>query len=143
MSHLLGSRGAAEARGGAENLAIEPEPDPRLRRPGLDPGQGLFFSLDHMKGGWVYLMSNRYRGGLYSGVTADLPARIHTHREGRGSAHVREHGLFHLVWAESFPTIDEAIAFEKRLKRWRRTWKFALIERANPDWDDLYPSLIG
>jgi putative endonuclease len=48
-----------------------------------------------------------------------------------------------LVWAEPFPTIDEAIAFEKRLKRWRRAWKFDLIERGNPEWADLYWALIG
>jgi putative endonuclease len=51
--------------------------------------------------------------------------------------------LLRLVWAEFFAKIDEAIAFEKRLKRWRRQWKFDLIEAANPDWEDLYPHLMG
>ena len=96
-----------------------------------------------MRGGWVYIMANRYRGTLYTGVSANLPARIHAHREGRGSIYVQERGLLRLVWAESFPTIDEAITFEKRLKRWHRPWKFELIERANPDWEDLYDKLIG
>jgi putative endonuclease len=96
-----------------------------------------------MRGGWVYLMANRYRGGLYSGVSANLAARIHAHVTGQGSIHVQERALHRLVWAEPFPTIDEAIAFEKRLKRWRRAYKFDLIERANPDWEDLYPHLIG
>ena len=106
-----------------------------------------------MRGGWVYIMANRYRGALYTGVSANLPARIHAHREGRGSIYVhregrgsiyvQERGLLRLVWAESFPTIDEAITFEKRLKRWHRPWKFELIERANPDWQDLYDKLIG
>ena len=88
-------------------------------------------------------MANRYRGALYTGVSADLPARIHAHCDGRGSAYVRERNLHRLVWAESCPTVDEAILFEKRLKRWRREWKFELIEGANPDWEDLYPKLIG
>ncbi len=88
-------------------------------------------------------MANRYRGVLYVGVAADLGARVHAHIQGRGSSHVRKRCLLRLVWAEHFPTIDEAIAFEKRLKRWHRDWKFELIERANSEWDDLYPQLIG
>jgi putative endonuclease len=96
-----------------------------------------------MRGGWVYLMANRYRGGLYTGVSADLSARIYAHREGRGSSYAQDRCLHRLVWAECFPTIDEAILFEKRLKRWRRDWKFDLIVRANPNWEDLYRHLIG
>jgi putative endonuclease len=96
-----------------------------------------------MRGGWVYLMANRFRGGLYTGVSADLPARVHAHVNGRGSVYVQERGLHRLVWAEFFPTIEEAILFEKRLKRWRRQYKFDLIERGNPDWEDLYSHLIG
>jgi putative endonuclease len=89
------------------------------------------------------MMANCYRGALYIGVTTDLPARVYAHRSGSGSLHVVERGLFRLVWAETFPTIDEAILFEKRLERWRRSWKFDLVERANPEWADLYPHLIG
>ena len=48
-----------------------------------------------------------------------------------------------LVHAEEYPTIDEAIAREKAIKKWRRDWKIALIEEANPEWSDLYPDLIG
>jgi putative endonuclease len=96
-----------------------------------------------VRGGFVYMMANRYRGSLYVGVSAALHARIHAHKAGRGSSYALERGLDRLVWAEHFPTIDEAIAFEKRLKRWRREWKFELIERANPEWDDLYTMLIG
>ncbi len=73
-----------------------------------------------MRGGWVYMLANRYRGSLYTGVSAVLPARIHAHKEGRGSTYVADRNLDRLVWAEFFPTMDEAIAFEKRLKRWRR-----------------------
>ena len=94
-------------------------------------------------GGWVYIMANRYRGGMYVGVTADLPARVYAHREGRGSATVREKGLTRLVWAEQIDRIEDAIAAEKRIKRWRREWKFALIEKGNPDWEDLYETING
>jgi putative endonuclease len=78
---------------------------------------------------------------MYVGVTADLPARILQHREGEGSDFCRRYDLIRLVWAERGETIDDCIAHEKRLKRWRREWKFALIERANPDWIDLYDTL--
>ena len=93
------------------------------------------------KGGWVYIMADRYRGTMYVGVTAHLPARILQHREGDGSDFCRRYDLSPLVWAEQGQTIDDCIAHEKRLKRWRREWKFALIERANPDWVDLYDTL--
>ncbi|WP_374283549.1 GIY-YIG nuclease family protein [Novosphingobium sp.] len=92
-------------------------------------------------GGWVYIMANRYRGTIYVGVTADLPARIEQHRQGTGSDFCARHQLDRLVWAEVGDRIEDCIAHEKRLKRWRREWKFELIERANPDWADLYEQL--
>jgi len=93
------------------------------------------------KGGWVYIMADRYRGTMYVGVTANLAARIFQHREGNGSDFCRRYGLRRLVWAEQGDTIDACIAHEKRVKKWLREWKFALIEKANPDWMDLYDTL--
>jgi putative endonuclease len=93
-------------------------------------------------GGWVYIMADRYRGTLYVGVTSDLALRINQHREGTGSDFCARYGLKRLVWAERCDSITDAIAHEKRLKRWRRQWKFALIEKANPQWDDLFASLV-
>jgi putative endonuclease len=95
------------------------------------------------KGGWVYIMADRYRGTLYVGVTADLPARIHQHRTGDGSDFCARYSLTRLVWAERGDDIAACIAHEKRLKRWHRQWKFELIERSNPDWQDLFDSLAG
>ena len=94
------------------------------------------------KGGWVYIMANRYRGTMYVGVTSDLSARIFQHRDGTGSDFCAERGLNRLVWAERGDAIEDCIAHEKRVKRWRREWKFALIERSNPDWADLYELLV-
>src|SRR5262245_46425420 len=94
------------------------------------------------QGGWVYIMANRYRGTMYVGVTAHLAARIHQHRTGDGSDFCRRYGLDRLGWAERAPSIADCIAHEKRVKRWRREWKFALIERGNPDWRDLYDQLV-
>ena len=89
------------------------------------------------KGGWVYIMANRYRGGMYVGVTADLVRRVHQHREGTGSSHVADFGKTRLVYAERHEEIGLAIAREKLVKKWKRDWKFALIEVDNPEWHDL------
>ena len=93
------------------------------------------------KGGWVYIMADRYRGTLYVGVTADLATRIHQHRAGSGSDFCRRYGLDRLVWAEPSDTIDACIEHEKRLKKWRSEWKFGSIERGNADWVDLAETL--
>jgi putative endonuclease len=99
------------------------------------------------KGGWVYIMANRYRGGMYVGVTSDLIRRVWQHREGAGSSHVDAFGKTRLVYAERHEEIEPAIAREKLVKKWRREWKFALIEADNPDWLDLwdqwYPAAVG
>ncbi|MBB3859210.1 putative endonuclease [Novosphingobium hassiacum] len=93
-------------------------------------------------GGWVYMMADHYRGSMYVGVTSDLSRRIYQHREGTGSDYCAKHKLLRLVWAERGDTIDQCITHEKRLKRWRREWKFDLIEKANPDWADLFAFLV-
>ena len=94
------------------------------------------------KGGWVYIMADRYRGAMYVGVTSDLPARIFQHRQKTGSDFCARYGLGRLVWGERGDAIEDCIAHEKRVKRWCREWKFALIERGNPDWSDLYELLV-
>jgi putative endonuclease len=91
-----------------------------------------------MRGGWVYIMADRYRGTLYIGVTNDLAARVWAHREARGSKFCARYGLKRLVYAEQATTIYEAIVREKAMKKWDRAWKIELIEQANPDWDDLF-----
>ncbi len=96
-----------------------------------------------MRGGWLYLMADRYRGTIYTGVTADIAARAYQHRTIGGSQFVKRYGLLRLVYVEQYPTIDEAIAREKAIKKWRRAWKIELIEKANPDWLDMYDHLIG
>jgi putative endonuclease len=90
-----------------------------------------------MRGGWVYIMANKPRGVLYIGVTADLAARIDQHKMGKGSKFCRRYGLDRLVWAEEFPSIEEAIAQEKAMKAWKRDWKIELVEKSNPAWADM------
>jgi putative endonuclease len=95
------------------------------------------------KGGWVYIMANRYRGGMYVGVTANVLASVYQHREGMGSRHVTDFAKTRLVYIERHDEIEQAIAREKLVKTWRREWKFALIEKDNPDWDDLREPWFG
>lgn len=95
------------------------------------------------RGGWVYVMADRYRGTMYVGSTADLAFRVFQHRGRNGSNFCAEHGLVRLVWAELFPMMQEAMDQEKRIKRWRREWKFALIEKANRDWRDLFDNIFS
>jgi putative endonuclease len=96
-----------------------------------------------MRGGWMYMMANRYRGIVYTGVSADLPRRVHQHLSGGGSRFVQRYAAHRLVYAEHFERIEDAIAREKAVKKWRRAWKIELIEKANPDWLDWYKHLIG
>lgn len=95
------------------------------------------------KGGWTYLMTNKPRGVLYLGVTADIDRRMWQHRNGAGSAFCRRYGLDRLVLAERHETIEEAIAREKQLKNWQRDWKIALVEASNPAWEDLGTTFSG
>ena len=68
-------------------------------------------------------------------------ARVWAHRDGRGSKFCSRYGLTQLVYVEEAPTIEEAIAREKAIKKWNRAWKIKLIERANPEWDDLFETI--
>ena len=92
---------------------------------------------------YVYILANRMRGTLYVGVTGQLARRISQHREGTGSEFVWKHRLFRLVCIQPFATAMEAMAHEKRLKKWQRSWKIQLIERDNPEWRDLYEDMLS
>jgi putative endonuclease len=94
-----------------------------------------------MQGGWVYILTNKQNGVLYTGVARDLARRVWQHREGLGGAFTRRYGLNRLVWCEHHDTIVGAIQREKNLKHWPRAWKVRLIHDTNPDWADLYESI--
>ena len=89
-------------------------------------------------GGWVYIMTNRPNGILYSGVTADLSRRVHEHREGLCRGFTKRYGLRRLIYHEPFDDIRAAIQREKTIKRYSRAWKVGLVLVMNPDWRDLY-----
>jgi putative endonuclease len=91
----------------------------------------------------VYMMADRPRGTLYIGVTSRFLTRIAEHREGLYTGFTKRYGLKRLVWCEQFELMTNAIQREKSLKRWPRDWKINLIERGNPQWDDLYDGIVG
>ncbi len=100
--------------------------------------------MDHPgMGGWIYIMTNRRNGTLYVGVTNDLIRRVWEHREGTGSRFVRRYDLTKLVYFEHYEDIRVAIQRETSLKRWPRAWKVRLLASENPEWEDLYPSLVS
>jgi putative endonuclease len=89
----------------------------------------------------VYILASERNGTTYIGVTNSLSRRVFEHRTGAVPGFTARYGVKLLVWYEAYPTVVEAITQEKRLKRWRRVWKLALIERMNPQWLDLYETL--
>ena len=91
-----------------------------------------------MKEPAVYIVASRRNGTLYTGVTSNLPKRAWQHREGLVPGFTSRYGCKMLVWYESYPTMDEAIAREKQIKGGSRKKKLALIEAMNPTWRDLY-----
>lgn len=93
-------------------------------------------------GGWVYILANKRNGTLYVGVTADIRRRAWQHREGLVDGFSKRYGLKRLVHAERHEDIRDAIHREKRIKHWSRKQKLVLIESGNPDWDDLYNTLL-
>ena len=94
-----------------------------------------------MRGGWVYIMTNRPNGTLYIGVTSDLARRAWEHREGVIEGFTKRYKLTRLVFAERHHEIATAIQREQNMKHWPRARKVRLILAANPNWDDLYDQL--
>jgi len=89
---------------------------------------------------WVYILSSRSRN-LYAGMTSNLPGRTITHRESTPGTHTARYQIHRLVYFEYFRYVRSAIAREKVLKRYTRAQKIELIEKQNPTWEDLLPTL--
>src|SRR5262245_34020755 len=86
----------------------------------------------------LYIITNRYYGTLYIGVTANLAKRIWEHRNHVMKGFATEYGLNRLVWYDSFETMLAAIDREEQLRKWNRQWKIDLINERNPEWRDLW-----
>lgn len=90
----------------------------------------------------VYMVVNRKRGAIYTGVTSNLIQRVGQHREGTFGGFTKKWGCKHLVWFEPHDLISEAIRREKSIKSYRRQNKINLIEKNNSDWKDLWFDLV-
>ena len=90
----------------------------------------------------VYILASKRNGTLYVGVTNDIARRSWEHKSDAADGFTKEHGVHRLVHAEFHETMPDAILREKQIKKWRRAWKLDLIERANPQWRDLYDDLL-
>ncbi len=106
---------------------------------GLDPSIQIG-SMGYMAY-YVYLMASKRNGTLYVGVTNDLVRRVYEHREGQADGFTKKYAVKILVHFEVFEEVREAIQRERNLKHWRRAWKIDLIERGNPQWNDLYDTI--
>ena len=94
-----------------------------------------------MKQPCVYVLASKRNGTLYVGVTNDIARRSWEHRMGAVAGFSRRYRVHRLVYAEFNDTMPDAIQRERQIKKWNRAWKLELIERANPDWRDLYEDL--
>jgi putative endonuclease len=92
---------------------------------------------------FVYLLASDRYGTLYAGVTSDLAKRVWEHKEGFVSGFTKTYNVKRLVWYEVHEDINAAITREKQIKKWNRRWKIELIQERNPQWGDLYESILG
>jgi putative endonuclease len=92
---------------------------------------------------FVYILASKRYGTLYTGVTGDLSKRIHQHKHDLFKGFTRQYGVHDLVWFEPHSDVRRAILREKQIKGWNRAWKIRLIEKGNPNWDDLFDRIAG
>ncbi len=90
----------------------------------------------------VYILTSQRNGTLYVGVTNNLPRRVYEHKKGLVDGFTKRYEIHQLVYYEVFDNPESAIQREKQLKHWNRMWKLKLIESTNPEWKDLYDSII-
>ena len=86
----------------------------------------------------VYMMASQRNGTIYTGISSELEIRVHQHKTGEYKSFTNRYGVRKLVYYELHENIDQAIEREKQIKKWRRKWKLALIEKHNPKWNDLF-----
>lgn len=94
------------------------------------------------KEGYVYILTNTNNTVLYTGVTSNLVKRIYEHKDRAVLGFTEKYKLHKLVYYEIFEDMINAITREKQIKGWLRSKKISLIQKFNPDWKDLYNSII-
>ena len=98
--------------------------------------------MSPMNSYYVYIMASRQNGTLYIGVTNDLARRIYEHKNDLVEGFTKKYGVHILVYYEQFQDIKLAVQREKQMKKWNRQWKINRIREQNPDWNDLYDSIV-
>lgn len=90
---------------------------------------------------YVYILASRRNGTLYTGITSNLAQRIWQHKQNMIEGFTKKYDVKVLVYYEVHDNAESAITREKRIKKWRRSWKLRLIEDKNPHWKDLYEGI--
>ncbi len=96
-----------------------------------------------MKQYCVYILASKKNGTLYIGVTSDLLKRVWQHKNKTAEGFTKKYGVDRLVYYEQTEDVRSALDREKQLKNWKRQWKIELIEKENPEWNDLYDIVTG
>jgi putative endonuclease len=91
---------------------------------------------------YVYLMTNKYNTALYTGMTNDLLVRTKQHKALKIPGFTSRYRITKLVYYEHFSNVDDTIEREKQIKSWSRARKEELVNKMNPDWVDLFESLV-
>ncbi len=92
---------------------------------------------------YVYILSSKRNGTLYIGVTSSLTKRVFEHKNNVVDGFTKKYNVHTLVYYEIYGNIQDAIVREKQMKKWRRQWKINLIEKNNPQWNDLYDQIVA
>jgi len=95
-----------------------------------------------MKNYYIYILASKRNGTLYIGITSNLPKRVWEHKNKIMKGFTERYDVTRLVYYECYDDPENAILREKRLKKWKRKWKLELIEKTNPEWNDLYEELM-
>ena len=93
-------------------------------------------------GGWVYILSNKKMGTLYVGSTSDLVGRIWQHKHHEIPGFTSRYNVNKLVYYEWHDKLENMVKRERQIKEWKRAWKLSLVIELNPDWKDLYDSVL-
>ena len=90
---------------------------------------------------FIYTLASKRNGTLYIGVTNNLLEGVNQHKNNLVDGFTKKYDVYNLVYYEAYKNINDAIAREKCMKKWKRKWKLELIESSNPNWEDLYYTL--
>jgi putative endonuclease len=90
----------------------------------------------------VYILASKRNGTLYVGVTSDLQKRAWEHENELVDGFTKKYEVHKLVYYELYADMVSVITREKQMKKWNRAWKLELIERENPDWNDLWDAIV-